>query len=109
MSEPFTNGNDGRDAGGKFTAGNRGGPGNPRAKYARQMRERLDDCLFKAVSPDRLLAAIDAVLKLAEAGDVQALKLLMERIAGPPVASDVLQRIEDLEEMLNHEHQPAAN
>jgi hypothetical protein len=102
MNEPFSNG---RNDDGTFAKGNRGGPGNPRARYARQLRERLDDCLFKAVSPDRLLAAIDAVLKLAEAGDVAALKLLMERIAGPPVASDVLQRIEDLEEKVNHEHQ----
>ncbi len=104
--EPFTNG---RNGDGTFRKGNAGGPGNPRSKHARQMRERLDDALHKVVSPDRLVTAIDAVLRLAEAGDVAALKLLLERIAGPPVASDIIQRIEELEEHLtdkeNNEYQ----
>jgi hypothetical protein len=49
-------------------------------------------------SPDRLLAALDAVLKLAEAGDVAALKLIMDRIAGPPTDRAVMERIEALEQ-----------
>jgi hypothetical protein len=98
VTEPFSNGDNGRDERGRFAVGNAGGPGNPRARTARQLRDRLDDALFKTCSPDRLISAIDAVLKLAEAGDVAALKLLIERIAGSPVPSDVLDRLERIEE-----------
>jgi hypothetical protein len=37
-------------------------------------------------------------LKLAEAGDVAALKLIMDRIAGPPTDRAVMERIEALEQ-----------
>jgi hypothetical protein len=107
MSEdgtPISNGDNGegeRGANGRFLPGNRGGPGNPRSQLARQLRSRLEEALHKACSPDRLLAAVDAILKCAEAGDVAALRLLCERIAGPPVAADVLERIEALEAALD--------
>ena len=98
---PSSNGSIGadgdRDERGRFRPGWRGGPGSPVARQARQIRERLNDALFKVCSPDRLIAAIDACLKLAEAGDVSALKLLMERISGPPIAVDVMERLEALE------------
>jgi hypothetical protein len=100
MSEPISNGSNGRDAGGRFAPGNPGGPGAPTARYARQLRERLNEALFKICSPDRLLAAVDACMKHAEAGDIAALKLLVERIAGPPIASDLAERLERLEEQL---------
>ena len=93
--QPFENG---RDSNGRFTVGNPGGPGNPRSQLARQLRTRLEDALHKACSADRLLAAIDACLKLAEAGDVHALKLLIERIAGPPINSEIAERLEFLEQ-----------
>ena len=95
--EPLPNG-DGRDAGGRFKPGNRGGPGSPLARHSRQLRERLNDALFKVCSPDRLATAIDACLKLAEGGDIAALRLLLERIAGPPVAADLIERLEQLED-----------
>ena len=102
-TEPFSNGgngSDGRGADGRFRPGWKGGPGNPRSQLARQLRARLEQALHKACSPDRLLAAIDAILKCAEAGDVAALRLLCERIAGPPVATEVLERIEAIEQTL---------
>ena len=98
MNEPIEPFDNGRDASGRFAIGNKGGPGSPVARQARQLRERLNDALFKVCSPDRLLSAIDAVLKLAEAGDVGALKLLMERISGPPINADLAERLEALEE-----------
>ena len=98
---PNANGPNGRGPNGRFAPGNPGGPGSPQARHARQLRERLNDALFKTCSPDRLVVAIDAVLKLAEAGDVAALKLLMERIAGPPVNVEILERIEALELSIN--------
>jgi hypothetical protein len=101
MRAPLANGRNGRDPStGRFAKGNPGGPGSPQARHARQLRERLNDALFKTCSPDRLLAAIDAVLKLAESGDTAALKLLMERIAGPPVAVEIQERLEALEQRL---------
>jgi len=111
--EPITKGSNGdgdRDERGRFRPGWKGGPGSPVARHARELCERLDQALFKACSPDRLLAAVDATLKLAEAGDVQALKLLMERIAGPPVARELLARLEALEKTMesefSHDHDP---
>jgi len=93
--EPFDDG--GRDSNGRFKVGNPGGPGSPVARQARQLRERLNDALFKGCSPDRLLAAVDALLKQAECGDVAAARLLFERIAGPPINSDIAERLEALE------------
>jgi hypothetical protein len=82
---PFSNGN--RQPNGQFGPGNSGGPGNSRAKHVRQMRERLDNALFKVVSPDRLVEVIDSLLRLAQAGDVPAARLLLERLAGPVLAA----------------------
>lgn len=103
--DPSANGA-GRDVKGRFGPGNRGGPGSPVARHSRQLRERLNDALFKICSPDRLASAIDSCLKLAEAGDVAALRLLLDRIAGPPVAVDVLERIESLEDSANEMNTP---
>lgn len=97
---PISNGGNGRDGKGRFAPGNPGGPGNPRARTARQLRDRLDDALFKVCAPDRLVVAIDAVLKVAESGDVQALKFLVERIAGSPAPAAVLDRLEAIEQRL---------
>ena len=87
--DPNSNGPNGRDGKGRFAPGNPGGPGSPVARHARQIRERLDSALFKTCSEDRLLAAIDACLRRAEAGDVAALMLILERIAGPPIVITV--------------------
>lgn len=101
MDEPFSNGENGdRDNRGRFKTGWRGGPGNPRARAARQLRDRLDDALFKVCSPDRLVSAIDAILRRAEAGDVPALKLLLERIGGLPAVTALLDRVEELERLM---------
>jgi hypothetical protein len=94
---PNSNGDPERDTRGRFLPGNGGGPGSPLARHARELRERLNEALFKTCSPDRLLAAVDAVLKLAEAGDVAALKLLCERISGPPIPAELHDRLEALE------------
>jgi hypothetical protein len=102
---PISNGSNGdseRGADGRFKIGNGGGPGSPVARQARQLRERLNDALFKVCSPDRLLAAVDACLKSAEAGDIVALKFLAERIAGTAVSGEVLDRLELLEQQINN-------
>ena len=100
---PIMDGSNGRQPNGRFAPGNAGGPGNPTGRKLRDVRARLDEALFKVCAPDRLVAAVDAILKLAEAGDTQAAKLLFERIAGPPLNTEVAERIEKLEALLQRE------
>lgn len=102
-TDPFSNGcsNRGdRHANGQFKIGNPGGPGNPRAAQARQVRARLDSAQFKVCSEDRLVAMYDAILRRAEAGDVQAAKLIIEHVKGPPLNTEVAERIENIEQAL---------
>jgi hypothetical protein len=98
--EPNSNGNGDdawrRDTHGRFGPGNKGGPGSPVARHARELAERFDEAIFKTCSPDRLLAMLDAVLKRAEAGDIPAARLIQELIAD----RDIPLRLERLEELL---------
>ena len=93
-----------RQAGGRFAPGTGGGPGAPPVTHARELRRRLNEALFKTCSEDRLLAATDAILRSAEAGNVKAYKLLCERIGGPPINSEIAERIEALEEKMKGRH-----
>ena len=98
--EPFENGDPDRDQRGRFRPGWRGGPGNPGAKHAVELRRRLDEALHIVCSQDRLVTTVDAILRLGEAGDVAAAKLLFERIAGPPISREITERLELLEARL---------
>jgi hypothetical protein len=90
---PSTNG---RTISGQFASGNKGGPGNPHARRV----ARLRSALLRAVTPDDLTAVVNALLTQAKAGDVQAAKELLQRLLGPPVAEDVLERLRGLEQAL---------
>jgi hypothetical protein len=70
----------GRDASGRFAAGNRGGPGNPFARHTAAMRKAIAD----AVSPEQLAAIAAAMVKRALEGDVAAAKLVFAYAAGKP-------------------------
>jgi hypothetical protein len=70
----------GRDGGGRFAAGNRGGPGNPFARHTAAMRRAIAD----AVSPEQLAAIAAAMVKKAIEGDVAAAKLVFAYAAGKP-------------------------
>lgn len=96
MSDPKGNGNNGRDGRGRFTPGNRGGPGNP---YARRTAE-LRSALYRAIGPDDVAAIIQSLLAAARKGDVAAAKLVLAYAIGEPVAHDLAERIELLEERL---------
>jgi len=87
---------DGRDSRGRFAKGNRGGPGNPQAKKVAALR----GALLQAVKPADVKAVIQRMVEQARAGDVPAAKLLLERTLGPPLAIDLLDRIEALEDVL---------
>ena len=95
---PNSNGDWKRDGQGRFGPGNKGGPGaGIVARHARELAERFDEATFKVCAPDRLVAMLDAVLKRAEAGDVQAAefirRILMDR--------DIPMRLERLEQLYN--------
>jgi hypothetical protein len=73
----------GRDGGGRFAAGNRGGPGNPFARHAAAARKAIAD----AVTPEHLAAIAAAMVKKALDGDVAAAKLIFSYAAGKPGAA----------------------
>ena len=80
--EPRANGGNGsgRDARGRFTKGNPGGPGNP---YTRQVA-RLRQALLEALEPEALREVVAALVRAARQGDVPAAKLLLAYAVGRP-------------------------
>ncbi len=70
----------GRDARGRFAAGNAGGPGNP---FARQVA-RLRQALLDSVTAADMAAVARRLLTLALEGNVQAGKLLLAYTIGKP-------------------------
>ena len=79
---PSPNGeNGGRDASGRFTKGNPGGPGNPFARQVGQLRAAM----LNAVDPKDVQEIIEAVVTKAKEGDLRAAKLLLDYSVGRPV------------------------
>jgi hypothetical protein len=86
-----------RDAHGRFLPGHTlPGPGNPLGKRIAKLRTALVD----AVSEDDIRAIITKLVSLAKDGDMIAARILFDRVLGRPIESDLLARIEDLEEQL---------
>lgn len=90
---PLPNGENGRDTGGRFAKGNRGGPGNPLAAKVARLRASL----VAAVKPKDLRDVIAALVTAAKAGDTQAAKLLLDRVCGPAASLDLELRLSELE------------
>jgi hypothetical protein len=83
-----TNGNGDRDEVGRFRPGHsQPGPGNPHCRRMKQMRDRLVAALDAECTPGQLKAIIAAMVKKAIGGDVQAARLLLDKIA--PVAVEL--------------------
>jgi hypothetical protein len=70
----------GRDARGRFTKNNPGGPGNP---FARQSAA-FHQAVRAAVSKEQMLAITNKLTELALAGNLTAIKLLFAYTAGRP-------------------------
>jgi len=87
-----------RDKNGRFVKGNSGGPGNPFAARIGRLRSVLID----AVTEEDMRETIRAVVEAARGGDLAAAKLLFDRVLGPPVEADLIERIEGIEEALDH-------
>ena len=83
----------GRDGKGRFVAGNKEGRGNPFAHKVNKLRAAL----LQEVSEKSIRAILKNVVKQAEQGDLAAVKILLDRIFGPPIPADLIQRLEELE------------
>lgn len=94
MNTPSPTEDNGRDSSGRFTKGNAAAKGNPYAKRVGQLRSALLD----AVSEDDVREVIAAMVKKAKDGDMAAARILFDRCLGPPVAADIVARIEALED-----------
>jgi hypothetical protein len=70
----------GRDARGRFVAGNKGGPGNP---FARQTA-RLRKAMLAVVTDEDMQAIAAKLIELARGGDVAAAKVLLAYVIGRP-------------------------
>lgn len=75
------NGTNGRGALGRFAKGNPGGPGNPFASMVNKLRREA----LAAVNADELRALIRKLYEQAIGGDVNAARVLLDRLLGKPV------------------------
>jgi hypothetical protein len=94
MKAPSTTASNGRTEGGRFGPGNKYARGNPHARRVARLRAEL----LRAVTPADLRDVALALLNQAKAGDVAAAKELLQRLLGPPVELDLLERLETLEQ-----------
>lgn len=92
-SEPFQNG---RDSNGRFATGNPGGPGSPYSRKVHALRRAL----LEAVTEDEIKAVVQALLREAKLGNVQAARELLQRCLGPAEAADLMERMEAMEALL---------
>ncbi|MEX2212584.1 MAG: hypothetical protein WD768_00555 [Phycisphaeraceae bacterium] len=84
---PSPNGDNGRDAGGRFAKGNAGGPGNPHARRVAHLRARI----VEAVTDDDLADIVATLVRCAKAGEPWAVRELLDRCLGKskPAADDI--------------------
>jgi hypothetical protein len=73
----------GRDARGRFTAGNAGGPGNPFARRVAELRK----ILLETVTDEELRIVAGQLMVKAKMGDLAATKLLFQYVLGKPAAT----------------------
>jgi hypothetical protein len=78
MLMPSENGDNGRDACGRFMAGNPGGPGNPWARKTATLRKTL----LEAVGEDDIRAVVKVLLEAARQGEPWAVRELLDRAVG---------------------------
>ena len=96
MNDIQHNSSDGRDGGGRFAPGNKGGPGNPHAKKVGRLRAAL----LETVTEEDMKAVAAQLVAMARGGNLPAIKELIERTLGRPVEADLLERLEQLEQHL---------
>lgn len=91
MERPSANGANGRNRQGRFTHGCPPGPGNPHVRQT----ARLRSALLEAVEPEDIAAVIAKLLERALAGDVAAIRELLDRTIGKtPLRAEVFTQID---------------
>ena len=75
---PLTNGNNGHDEKGRFTKGNEGGPGNPYAKQAAELKAAL----YNAVTEQDIEEIAAKLIASAKRANIPAIKELFDRLWG---------------------------
>jgi hypothetical protein len=73
MDTPSPNGDNGRDARGRFAPGHKGGPGNPFARRSAAIRTAF----LEAISPQDIRTIVRTLVAKAKAGDLVAAKLIL--------------------------------
>lgn len=84
---------------GRFAPGNAGGPGRPRGGAIAEHRQAL----LEAITPADVKAVVQALVDAAKGGDVQAAKVLFDRVFGRVTDTETLERIERLESFLGEQ------
>jgi hypothetical protein len=79
-TETAANQNPQHDASGRFKAGNRAGPGNPFARQVAALRQAM----LKRVTAEDIERLMGKLLELADAGCIQAIKLVLAYTIGKP-------------------------
>lgn len=83
-----------RDGKGRFTKGNKEGRGNPFAAKV----NRLRSALLQEVSEENIRSILKSLVKQAEQGNLAAAKIVLDRVFGPPIPVDLIERLEALEQ-----------
>ena len=96
-SQPSASVVDGRDVHGRFTPGNKAAKGNPHASQVAKLRSAA----LQAVTEDKIERIIAKLVELAEEGNVQAAKEVLDRCLGKPQELDLIERVEQLEQQLD--------
>lgn len=74
----------GRSSDGKFSAGNKLGPGNPYLKHTHALRKAM----YQAVTESDIYAIITKLIEQARDGDVQSAREVLDRTLGKSQAND---------------------
>ena len=90
-----SNGAGGRGPDGRFRPGNRCGRGAPAGPAAAAAALRAE--LLASVKPADVRAIVAALVRAAQGGDTTAARVILDRALGPPLALDVLARLELVE------------
>jgi hypothetical protein len=88
-----------RDVGGRFAAGNKGGPGNP---FNRRVAH-LKRLFLEAVTDDDIVAVAHDIVLKARSGDLAASKLMLQYALGKPGSAVEPDRVEVEEHRLRQE------
>jgi hypothetical protein len=100
--QPSTHGPNGQDGRGRFAKGNKLGRGNPLAGRAARIRATL----LKSLTPADAKEIAAVLIKLAKAGDLAAIRELLDRTVGKPAQAEVLERLEALEQSIGKGPRP---